>query len=78
VHALAQCVWFLCRYFINTVFSTVGFGDIQAQNTEERIFSMFAMYVGTVVFGTLLSEVENAMSQLRRFLSFCCPTPPPL
>eukprot|EP00802_Teleaulax_amphioxeia_P003931 Tamp_03934.p1 GENE.Tamp_03934~~Tamp_03934.p1 ORF type:complete len:949 (+),score=122.03 Tamp_03934:154-2847(+) len=57
----------LSMYFINTVFSTVGFGDIQAQNTEERIFSMFAMYVGTVVFGTLLSEVENAMSQLRRY-----------
>ena len=25
------------------------------------------MYVGTVVFGTLLSEIENAVSQLRRY-----------
>lgn len=66
----------LSMYYINTVFSTVGFGDIQAQNSVERIFSMVAMYAGTVVFGTLLSEVENSVAQLRRYcmyvLLMCC------
>ena len=36
----------------------------QAENSSERIFCMVAMYVGTVVFGTLLSEIENAVSQV--------------
>jgi len=54
-------------YFINTIFSTVGFGDIKPVNSSERLFVVFAFYLGTIIFGTLLSEVENAVAQLRRF-----------
>ena len=47
----------LATYFINTIFSTVGFGDIAPRNVAERLYSIFCMYCGTLVFGTLLSEV---------------------
>ena len=54
-------------YFINTVFTTVGFGDISATNTAERAFVVVVMYIGTIVFGLLLTEVDTAVSYMRRF-----------
>ena len=56
--------YMVAAYFITTVFTTVGFGDIAAENTQERVFSIAAMYVGVVVFGTLLSEVQNAIGDM--------------
>ncbi|EKX43259.1 hypothetical protein GUITHDRAFT_140581 [Guillardia theta CCMP2712] len=53
----------LATYFINTIFSTVGFGDVAPDNSEERIFCVFAMYLGTIVFGTLLSEVHEEQGE---------------
>ena len=35
------------------------------QNTEERIFVVFAMYMGTIVFGILLSEIQDSIAQFR-------------
>lgn len=40
------------------MFTTVGFGDVSAENTLERWFATVVMYVGCVVFGILLSEVQ--------------------
>jgi len=54
----------LAFYFTNTIFSTVGFGDISAENTAERWALVVIMYVGVVVFGTLLSEVQNAIEDV--------------
>jgi hypothetical protein len=41
------------------MFTTVGFGDVSAENTLERWFATVIMYVGCVVFGILLSGKEN-------------------
>jgi len=56
----------LSVYFINTVFTTVGFGDIHASNTLEQVTCVVIMLVGVLVFGTMLSEVQAAVSELRR------------
>ena len=53
----------LAVYFTNTMFTTVGFGDVSAENTEERWFSTLIMYVGCIVFGILLSEVQTIIAQ---------------
>lgn len=59
--------YMLAFYFINTVFTTVGFGDIGATNTSERAFVVVIMYIGTIIFGLLLAEVDTAVSYMRRF-----------
>ncbi len=53
-------------YFINTVFSTVGFGDIHATNAAERVYCVCIMYVGTLVFATMLGEVQNILDSVSR------------
>lgn len=58
----------LSAYFISSVFTTVGFGDVAAMNEAEQIFSMVIMYMGTFVFGTLLSEVESAVEAARHMV----------
>lgn len=40
--------YLLAIYFVNTIYTTVGFGDITAENSSERILLIFAMYAGTV------------------------------
>eukprot|EP01038_Epipyxis_sp_PR26KG_P011621 gene11621-15561_t len=48
---------------------TIGFGDIHATNNAERIFSIFTMLSGGVIFGALISQVtkllENRNPQAR-------------
>ncbi len=51
--------------FVNTVFCTVGFGDISAENTSERLFCVLLFYMGTLVFGMLLAEVQDALAKTR-------------
>ena len=58
--------YIIAFYFINTIFATVGFGDITPINSSERLYVVFTFYLGTLVFGTLLAEVENALAQLRQ------------
>jgi hypothetical protein len=55
----------LSAYFINSIFTTIGFGDISAVNEYEMIFTIGGMYIGTLVFGTLLSEVQSIVSDIR-------------
>ena len=49
----------LSVYFVTTVFSTVGFGDMSATNPTERITYCFLMMYGVMVFGDLLSELAE-------------------
>eukprot|EP00293_Proteomonas_sulcata_P019167 CAMPEP_0184314466 /NCGR_PEP_ID=MMETSP1049-20130417/74367_1 /TAXON_ID=77928 /ORGANISM="Proteomonas sulcata, Strain CCMP704" /LENGTH=789 /DNA_ID=CAMNT_0026632391 /DNA_START=75 /DNA_END=2444 /DNA_ORIENTATION=- len=59
--------YILSQYFVNTVFTTVGFGDIAAESTAEQVYCIVIMYCGTIVFGVLLSEIESAVSSMRAF-----------
>jgi len=56
----------LCFYFVFTVFVTVGFGDITAGNTSERIFCIFLFVAGSTLFGTLLSQLNEIMQIITR------------
>jgi hypothetical protein len=55
----------LSVYFISTIFTTVGFGDVAALNEAEQVFCIVIMYMGTFIFGTLLSEVETVVEAAR-------------
>ena len=52
-------------YFTNTVFCTIGFGDISGKNDAERLYCVLLFYLGVFVFGSLLVEVQDAVSQAR-------------
>ncbi len=58
----------LSVYFISTIFTTVGFGDVAAMNEAEQIFCIAIMYTGTFIFGTLLSEVESVVEAARFYI----------
>lgn len=49
-------------YYVITVFSTVGFGDMSAFTTGEIIFTMELMLVGAVVHSIIISEVINVVT----------------
>ena len=54
-------------YWVTTVFSTVGFGDISPVNATERALTCILMLTGAVVFGNLLAELAeiNRATQVR-------------
>lgn len=49
--------WLVSMYFVLTVFTTVGFGDISAGTEAEIIYVAFTMLVGAVVHSIIISEV---------------------
>ncbi|EKX42936.1 hypothetical protein GUITHDRAFT_110982 [Guillardia theta CCMP2712] len=57
----------LIIYFVNTIFTSVGFGDLSPRNSDERLFTIVTLYTGTIMFATILSEVENIIDYLREF-----------
>ena len=44
-------------YFVTVVVTTVGFGDIIPESSEERVACMILMIIGAFVWGTLLAQV---------------------
>ena len=48
-------------YFIITTFSTVGYGDISANNTYEKIFCIIVMVVGVTAFAAGTSTLTNLL-----------------
>ena len=56
----------LSCYFILTVCTTVGFGDIGATNMGEQILIMCIMLIGAIVFANLMSNVQNIRGNMQR------------
>lgn len=54
--------WVHSMYFVLTVFTTVGFGDISASTLGEMLVVMIIMIIGAVVNGIVLSEVINLIT----------------
>ena len=52
----------LCCYFVLTALTTVGYGDINAQNDEERVFGIVMMLVGVAVFSYVMSEFSDQIN----------------
>ena len=49
-------------YFIITTFSTVGYGDISASNSTEKIVCIFMMLIGVAAFSTGTSAITNLLT----------------
>ena len=70
-------------YWALTTLSTVGYGDITPTNNIERSYCFFAMLVGAMMFGYMMSTIgsmvttmdrqaaafEEKMDKVRRFIS---------
>jgi len=52
----------LCFYFVFTVFTTVGFGDIFAMNLPEQVFCVFIFLTAVSLFGTLISQLNEIVA----------------
>ena len=52
----------ICCYFVLTALTTVGYGDINAQNDTERIFGIVMMLVGVAVFSYVMSEFSDQIN----------------
>ena len=53
-------IYFVALYFVIQTIATVGYGDVNPQNTKERIFVIFLMLVGVIAF----SFVSGAISSI--------------
>ncbi len=54
----------LNSYFVLTVFTTVGFGDITPYTDPEILFGMLFMVMGAVVNSIIVSEVINILMRV--------------
>ena len=49
-------------YWTFTTITTVGYGDLIPKATSERAFAIFAMCIGTGLFGYIISAMTNTLS----------------
>jgi CRP-like cAMP-binding protein len=77
-------------YWVLATIVTVGYGDIHATNSRERIYSIFTMLCGSVMMGAVISQVtrlmagknpqgrafKEKMDELKSYLSQSLPTLP--
>jgi len=54
--------WIHAMYWVITVFSSVGFGDIVPQTTAELLYACFTMLVGAVIHGAIISHVVSIIT----------------
>ena len=50
-------------YYTIATMMTVGYGDIHATNATERVYSIFVMLAGGMVYGALLSKVATVLEK---------------
>lgn len=56
--------WFHSMYFVLTVFTTVGFGDMSAHTVGEMGYVCVTMLLGAVVHSIIMSEVINVVTSI--------------
>jgi len=54
--------WGNSMYFVLTVFTTVGFGDISALTLGEIVYACFTMLMGTLLNSIIMSEMINIIT----------------
>ena len=53
-------------YWSLTTLTTVGYGDITPANDAERTFANFALLIGALIFGLMISQVSTLVASLDR------------
>ena len=56
----------LSCYYVLTGLTTVGYGDINAQNHNEKMFGITVMFLGVTIFSYLLSEFGDQINVYNR------------
>jgi len=56
--------WWHSMYFVLTVFTTVGFGDISASTSGEIAYACFVMLVGAIVHSVIVSEIITIVTSI--------------
>ena len=49
-------------YFVSTTVTTVGYGDISAENNLEYIFSIVMLFVGVISFAALSGSLSSMIT----------------
>merc|ERR1719163_2354682 len=49
-------------YWALTTLTTVGYGDITPTNNPERMYSLFSLLTGALVFGFMLSSIGSLVA----------------
>lgn len=57
-------MYVICFYFTVTTITTVGYGDVSAGTTYERLFCMCLMLVGAMSYSFAISSFTNLLSSL--------------
>ena len=57
-------LYFASYYFAVTTFTTVGYGDISATNTSERILAIFLMIGGVFAFSFATGTLTSILTSL--------------
>jgi len=52
----------LAVYFVVTTIATVGYGDISAETTEERVFCIGLMIIGVIAFTFISGALSSILS----------------
>ena len=55
-----------CLYWSFTTMVTIGYGDISALNTVERIYVMIAMIIASGVYAFTLSQIGKSVREYNR------------
>lgn len=58
-------MYLISFYWAITVLSTVGYGDISANNSTERLFSSFVALLGCFLFAVLIGSLGSALMSER-------------
>lgn len=62
--------WMTSMYFVSTVFTTIGFGDISPYTISEITYVAFVMIVGQVVHSIIISEVISILTSNDQIKTF--------
>jgi voltage-gated potassium channel len=49
-------------YFVSTTVTTVGYGDITAENLVEKVFAIFMLFVGVLTFAFASGQLSSILT----------------
>jgi ABC-type amino acid transport substrate-binding protein len=64
---------FDCCYFVNTIISTVGFGDISAKSKLGKILVQLTMVIGIGIFSIITGSISSEITVQKLTYKITCP-----